>query len=239
MVHSVRVVWSEPQPPPSDLRASMAQDVKEASKRHPQPTVLQFDVHKQDSLNNRFKPLEGPQTGAIFSVDDDVIIPCSTMDVAFATWVAAPDTMVGFVPRMHWITGKMNSEHGLAYKYGGWWSVWWTGTYSIVLSKAAFVHHKYFELYTNLPSNLLEFVHKGRNCEDIALSFLVANITRVPPIWISSHVAELSHSGAISSAKAHSRKRTKCINRFVEVFGQMPLVQSHVKVMDARASLIW
>jgi hypothetical protein len=49
------------------------------------------------------------------------------------------------------------------FRYGGWWSVWWTGTYSMVLSKAAFFHKKYFALYTNeMPSSIREFVTKNR-----------------------------------------------------------------------------
>lgn len=49
------------------------------------------------------------------------------------------------------------------FRYGGWWSVWWTGTYSMVLSKAAFFHKKYFSLYTNeMPSSIREFVTKNR-----------------------------------------------------------------------------
>ncbi|CAN7135285.1 unnamed protein product [Brassica rapa subsp. narinosa] len=28
------------------------------------------------------------------------------------------------------------------YSYSGWWSVWWSGTYSMILSKAAFFHKK-------------------------------------------------------------------------------------------------
>lgn len=49
------------------------------------------------------------------------------------------------------------------YTYGGWWSVWWTGTYSMVLSKAAFFHKKYLRMYTNeMPKSIKEFVTKNR-----------------------------------------------------------------------------
>ncbi|KAK4268663.1 hypothetical protein QN277_025283 [Acacia crassicarpa] len=36
------------------------------------------------------------------------------------------------------------------YRYGGWWSVWRMGTYSMVLSKAAFIHWKYLDLYAHM-----------------------------------------------------------------------------------------
>jgi hypothetical protein len=110
------------------------------------------------------------------------------------------------------------------YRYGSWWSVWWTGSYSMVLSKASFFHRQYLDHYTNrmLPS-IREYVTENRcnsylhhfyththtksfrlcygvvndwlihysllltlarNCEDIAMSFLVANVTGAPPIWV-------------------------------------------------------
>lgn len=54
--------------------------------------------------------------------------------------------------------GNMNQ-----YLYGGWWSVWWMGRYSMVLSKAAFFHKKYLSLYTNeMPSSIREYTTKNR-----------------------------------------------------------------------------
>ncbi|XP_019057716.1 PREDICTED: glycosyltransferase family 64 protein C4 isoform X1 [Tarenaya hassleriana] len=71
-----------------------------------------------------------------------------------------------------------NDDEGKYYKYSGWWYVWWTGTYSMVLSKAAFFHNKYLTLYTNgVQSSIRQFITKNRNCEDIAMSFLAANAT--------------------------------------------------------------
>ena len=62
---------------------------------------------EEDNLNNRFKPIEGLRTDAIFSIDDDVVVPCSTLEFAFSVWQSAPDSMVGFVPRMHWVDTKV------------------------------------------------------------------------------------------------------------------------------------
>jgi len=54
------------------------------------------------------------------------------------------------------------------YSYGGWWSVWWTGTYSMVLSKAAFIHNKYFDIYTNdFPASLRKYVKERRYVENL------------------------------------------------------------------------
>lgn len=51
----------------------------------------------------------------------------------------------------------------IGYKYGGWWTVWWTGTYSMVLSKAAFFHKKYLYMYTkDMPASIRKYVTRSR-----------------------------------------------------------------------------
>jgi hypothetical protein len=48
---------------------------------------VRFAINAEDSLNNRFRPIQG-----------------LTTDAAFAVWQSALSAMVGFVPRMHWLT---------------------------------------------------------------------------------------------------------------------------------------
>ncbi|WJX12349.1 GDP-mannose transporter [Trifolium repens] len=57
----------------------------------------------EDSLNNRFKEIKDLETDSVFSIDDDVIFPCPSEEFAFDVWQRAPDAMVGFVPRVHWV----------------------------------------------------------------------------------------------------------------------------------------
>ncbi|VFQ80424.1 unnamed protein product [Cuscuta campestris] len=182
---SIHVVWSEPDPPPPSLTHRLKRAVRSRSPpANGKRVELKFDINAENSLNNRFKEVNGLQTDGVFSVDDDVIIPCSSVALAFDAWRSAPDAMVGFVPRVHHSDdgGGINGER---YKYGGWWSVWWMGRYSMVLSKAAFFHNKYLSLYTHqMPPSIRNYVTKNRNCEDIAMSFLVANETNAPPIRV-------------------------------------------------------
>uniref|UniRef100_A0A5B7BCA8 Glycosyl transferase 64 domain-containing protein n=1 Tax=Davidia involucrata TaxID=16924 RepID=A0A5B7BCA8_DAVIN len=236
MTDAIHVVWSETDPPSNRLKASLKEVVFKKSLTAHKPN-FRFDLNKEDNLNNRFKPIEDLRTDAIFSVDDDVIVPCSTLDFAFTVWQSAPLTMVGFVPRMHWLDGVKNGI--MYYKYGGWWSVWWMGTYSMVLSKAAFFHRKYLDLYTsNMPSSIRDYVTRERNCEDIAMSLLVANATDAPPIWVKGKIYEIGSSG-ISSLKGHSNRRNKCLNEFISLYGTMPLVSTNVKAADARHEWFW
>ncbi|KAK9700027.1 hypothetical protein RND81_08G212200 [Saponaria officinalis] len=233
---SVHIVWSEPDPPSESLSKYLERVIHKNRKNGHEIEVM-FDINKEDSLNNRFKENKDLKTDVVFSIDDDVILPCSSVELAFSIWLSAPDTMVGFVPRMHWLQkSKDNKDH---YVYGGWWSVWWMGTYSMVLSKAAFFHKKYLSMYTNeMSASIKEYVAGNRNCEDIAMSFLVANATGAPPIWVKAKIYEIGSTG-ISSLGGHSEKRTECVNRFVAEFGRMPLVSTSMKVVDSRNTWFW
>ncbi|CAM6102677.1 unnamed protein product [Calypogeia fissa] len=229
-VDAINVIWSEPEKPSKALSAKLRESLEHKVK-------FKFNINEVDELNNRFKPIQDIETDALFSIDDDVLVPCQTMDLAFRVWLSAPDQTVGFVPRMHW---AQKMEYGQErYRYGGWWSVWWTGTYSMVLTKASFIHKKYLEMYTNqMPTSLLEFVKRERNCEDIAMSFLVANATHAPPIWVKGRIYEIGSTG-ISSLTGHKEHRTNCVNYFTETFGHMPLVSTRVKVIDAASEWLW
>ncbi|XP_044509002.1 glycosylinositol phosphorylceramide mannosyl transferase 1-like [Mangifera indica] len=229
---SIHIVWSEPDPPSKSLKKFLY-NVVEKNSRMRRQVELKFDINKEDSLNNRFKEIKDLEADAVFSIDDDIIFPCSSVKFAFDVWQSARDTMVGFVPRNHWRDDTGN------YVYGGWWSVWWTGTYSMVLSKAAFFHKKYLGVYTNeMPASIREYVTKNRNCEDIAMSFLVANVTGSPPIWVKGNIYEIGSTG-ISSLGGHTEKRTHCVNRFAAEFGRMPLVSTSVKAVDSRKLWFW
>ncbi|XP_059452787.1 glycosylinositol phosphorylceramide mannosyl transferase 1-like isoform X1 [Corylus avellana] len=233
---AIHVVWSEIDPPSETLKAYLKKIVFSKSQTFHKPN-FKFDINEEDDLNNRFKPIEELRTDAIFSVDDDVVVPCPTLDFAFTVWQSAPFSMVGFVPRMHWLDKSKNGD--AYYNYGGWWSVWWMGTYSMVLSKAAFFHRRYLDLYTHkMPSSIHDYVSRERNCEDIAMSLLLANATSAPPIWVKGKIYEIGSSG-ISSLQGHSKRRNKCLNDFISLYGTMPLVSTNVKAVDARHEWFW
>ena len=104
---AIHVVWSEIDPPSDSLKAHLEKLVSSESHGVRKPS-LRFEVYEEDNLNNRFKPIEDLKNDAVFSVDDDVIVPCRTLDFAFTVWQSASDTMVGFVPRTHWLVKKVS-----------------------------------------------------------------------------------------------------------------------------------
>jgi hypothetical protein len=101
-VDAVHVVWSESPEPPESLRQSIVSSARRRGN-------VRFVVNQRDSLNNRFRPIRELATDAVFSVDDDLLVPCSTLRFAYSVWRSAPSAMVGFVPRMHWLADPVRS----------------------------------------------------------------------------------------------------------------------------------
>lgn len=61
----------------------------------------------------------------------------------------------------------------------------WTNEISMVLTGAAFYHKYWNYLYTTgMPPEVKDWVDDRMNCEDIAMNFLVANVTNKPPIKV-------------------------------------------------------
>ena len=222
-VFSIHITWSESTSPPDHLRNKYALMNR--------PYVI-FDRFDKDSLNNRFIPLKTYYTPGIFAVDDDMRVPCNDLELAFETWQNNQRSIVGFMPRVHVIQGPQ-----LIYRC--WWTVWVQGVYSIILTKAAFIHHDYFHLYTNsMPPGVHQFIDEGRNCEDIAMQFLVANKTSLPPIYVKGHINDLGVLSGISTSKnimraEHMDARSLCLNKMSEFFGGSQLVYSRTIVDSA------
>lgn len=178
----IHVVWSEPSPVPADMR------------RKYEKTRVHFDIHTEDSLNNRFKPLPPPYTNGVLSVDDDMRIPCQELHLAHEVWRGSSRSLVGFMPRLH-----IRGLKGWIYRC--WWRVWWHGSYSIILTKAAFLHHDYFRMYTyTMPQHIRSYIDEARNCEDVAMQFLVANHSSLPPVYVKGHLKDLGVLNGISTS---------------------------------------
>ena len=218
----IHIVWSEPHEPKTKFIEKL--------KKYHDPSVI-IDIHNQDSLNNRFKPLKESFTEGIFTVDDDIRVTCTELNFAFDVWRLNRNNIIGFMPRTHVHSIKTNR---LIYR--AWWYVWWTGSYSIILTKAAFLNHKYFNDYTNNFSNeMKEYIDQRRNCEDITMQFLISNITRLSPIFVKGHLTDLGALNGISTSQnvikaSHMDERSECLNKLVDIFHYNPLLKSHIVV---------
>uniref|UniRef100_A0A672MGL6 Exostosin-2-like n=1 Tax=Sinocyclocheilus grahami TaxID=75366 RepID=A0A672MGL6_SINGR len=96
--------------------------------------------------------------------------------------------------------------------------------------------YEYFNyLYTyKMPGDIKNWVDAHMNCEDIAMNFLVANITGKAPIKVTPRkkfkCPECTAIDGLSLDQTHMVERSECINKFASVFGTMPL-----KVVEHRA----
>jgi len=221
-VYEIQIIWSDQQnePPPTSffhLEELYLSKVK-------------YEVHQTNSLNNRFFRILPVSTEGVFSVDDDIIISCDTLNFAFLTWRSSRQTLVGFSPRIH----SYNSKTGKYGYVGSYLHVWWRGIYSIILTKDCFLHRDYLDIYTNkMPKDALNFIDDHKNCEDIAMAFLVANETHQAPIWVKGKVHDYGHYSGISGSSSHLAVRSECVDTFTKHFKRFPLVISRSKVISA------
>jgi hypothetical protein len=201
--------------------------------------VLQKD---KDSLNSRFEPIAALQSTAVFMVDDDVRVSCSSLAHGFRAWNSHPDSMVGFYPRLASapLLAPQPSDHSRSTTtttelvYHTWPIVYWRHSFNFILTKASFLHSKYLELYsgTRFPQEIRDHVDQHKNCEDVAMSMLVANYTKymssssssssssattasggtpAPPIYVEGHVSDGGLFGGISTGGGHFSTRSDCL----------------------------
>jgi hypothetical protein len=192
----------------------------------------------KDSLNSRFEPIAALQSTAVFMVDDDLRVSCDTLVHGFQAWKSHPDSMVGFYPRLASapLLGHPPPEHGSGTTtttelvYHTWPIVYWRHSFNFVLTKASFLHSKYLELYSGprFPQEIRDHVDRHKNCEDVAMSMLVANYTKymssssssamtgsdgtpAPPIYVEGHVSDGGLFGGISTGGGHFSTRSDCL----------------------------
>jgi hypothetical protein len=235
-VAEIRVVWSEQVSPPS-------RDDPEARLYYgPRPELVKYDSHPTTSIQNRFS-VQGLRTSAVFNVDDDVRIPCTSLLHGHDAWKANRDVLVGFSPRMHrWNPTKLQHEyicHGFFGDFG-----FTTGLeFSIMLTKAAFCKSEYLQMYDEaVPAQAKLYVDELKNCEDIAMQILIASVSRKPPVYVPAPmwyywVANWRGYGVagISKKDGHLDARGRCVtdlSRMISdqkdaaITGQTPLVST-------------
>jgi len=79
-----------------------------------------------------------------------------------------------------------------------------------------------------MPSDIRLWVDERMNCEDIAMNFLIANVTGKAPIKVTPRkkfkCPECTNGEMLSAdVMRHLSERSECINRFAKVYGTMPL----------------
>lgn len=117
-------------------------------------------------------------------------------------------------------------------------SVMMQGSYNMVLTKGAFLHRDWLATYSaSVPPAVAAYIDRHRNCEDIAMAFLVADATGLPPIFDRAPSLQDLGQGiwkikGISSLSGHADGRSACVTRFAAEFGGLPLVDRLLSAHD-------
>lgn len=221
-VGQIQVVWSDQENAPPSL---------EVFKQEARGKIY-FEVHDTNSLNHRFNVTSPMETVGVFSTDDDLEISCADLQFGFETWQSSPTTMVGFSPRL--VTRDSTTE---LFSYRSWRVVRWNGFYNVVLTKCCFLHTRHLRTYMEkTPSKILSYIDEHRNCEDIAMSVIVAKYYNVPPLWVQGRVKEIGGDG-ISALAQHFGARSSCVDFFAQQFGGMPLIATSSKAYRMHTGL--
>lgn len=222
-VGQIQVVWSDQEnsPPPPEFFEPKAR------------SKIEFEIHDTNSLNHRFNMTSPVNNDGIFSTDDDLKISCRDLQFAFETWQSSPVAMVGFSPRM--VTHDAKTDR---FSYRSWRVVRWNGVYNVILTKCCFLHRNHLTTYVEkVPTNVLSYIDEHRNCEDIAMSVVVAKYFRVPPLWVKGSFQEIGGDG-ISALAHHFEARSSCVDFFAEHFDGMPLIETSAKVYPMHTGLL-
>ncbi|KAI1722947.1 glycosyl transferase family 64 domain-containing protein [Ditylenchus destructor] len=175
----------------------------------------------QNSLNNRFLPLDLIDTEAVFNMDDDFNVNHEDMLFSFRVWRENRDVIVGPNFRL----GYVKDGNGVYIASA-------QCQYNMVLTSGAFIHRSYLRAYTyEMPEVIREHIDVKKNCEDIAVNFLISHLTRKAPIKttpITNTKGKFSPQG-LSTRGSHYKERADCIGFFIQVFGYNPLIISEFR----------
>ena len=62
--------------------------------------------------------------------------------------------------------------------------------------------------------SFIEYIDKNRNCEDIAMAYIISTYTHAAPIWVRGYVEEIANNG-ISSGSNHFNIRSNCLDELL------------------------
>lgn len=252
-VESVFIVWAEegvtPPAPDSFFRSRSNVENRSFVNIHP----------VKNSLNNRFQPIiqnednkhlfqSSEVPSALFMVDDDMRIDCFSLRKAFEAWKQTPKSMVGFYPRLsippRAEKHKRYVKFQIALVYQSWPIVYLKQQMNFILTKACFLHKRYMDIYMSPehhPVEILDYVDKYMNCEDVAMSMLVANITRMEarsrgkdlparPIYVEGKSVDKGLFKGISTNTGHMKRRSDCLRDLSTIYYNhgwgLPLIET-------------
>ena len=222
-LNQIILIWNSVETRPSEKFYFIFKD-------HLESKFIRLVFTKVNSLNNRFLPYDFIKTDAVLSLDDDTQLRNDEIIFAFRVWRENRDRIVGFAARFHtWNVSTQSFSYRSQY----------TCEYSMILTGAAMYHRFYHHYYTYLiDERIRKIVDELMNCEDVAFNFMVSDLTRKPPIKVTTrwrfycklcNQTDEVHK-AFSSSPEHYRMRGECINYFNSVYGYNPLLYTQARM---------
>ncbi|XP_021118754.1 exostosin-like 1 isoform X2 [Heterocephalus glaber] len=207
----IMVLWSRERPLPF---------------RWPETAVPLTIMDGPRKVSDRFFPYSAISTDAILSLDAHSSLSTSEVDFAFVVWQSFPERMVGFLTWNHFWD---ESQDGWGY------TAEMANEFSMVLTAAAFYHRYYHTLFTHsLPEALRTLADEGPACADVLMNFLVAAVTKLPPIKVpygKLHQEAAPLAPGVPGSRPHPQPPDQdCINQMAAEFGHMPLVSSRLRL---------
>lgn len=114
--------------------------------------------------------------------------------------------------------------------------------YSIALTKCAILHRDYLTTYHRIiPPHFLRYIDDHRNCEDIAMAYLIAVQTHAAPVWTSVRFFDIASGGISSAGSSHFHRRSDCLKELegLQPHGMSPWVLGQQKVVKVNWSNSW
>jgi len=180
-------------------------------------------VHIRDDLNERFSAVSHTNTDCNIVADDDIFVEEDHIRTVYEAWTRQPTRLVGIFPR------DVSTMDGvLQYRSKP------IGRYSIILTKFMLVNRMYLLAYTRmLPEGARDYVTSKKNCEDIALNFLVSYLTGLQPLHVSIPKHDYGGLKGIYTRPGHFSTRHTCVSAFSEIFNHTSLSISRLTISPA------
>eukprot|EP00929_Paragymnodinium_shiwhaense_P018266 TRINITY_DN12855_c0_g1_i3.p1 TRINITY_DN12855_c0_g1~~TRINITY_DN12855_c0_g1_i3.p1 ORF type:complete len:257 (+),score=33.22 TRINITY_DN12855_c0_g1_i3:195-965(+) len=225
LVAKVVVVWNDGQDALSIHTAPCSQE--------PYAKNIVIRNMQYNTLLNRYIIYPDVDTAAAILIDDDWMVPGkAALQAILEHWKRAPDQLVTL--QRICISDRDPHWHSQPASCFGWVN---TGSLNVV-------HRRYLRQYfTQQPREILEHIFTSRpTCEDMALGFLVMNISQKPIHELPEGDlvrAVQRRSPSISKDTPHfAEKRCACLAKFAASYGQCPLETCHgprqAKTTDTR-----
>ncbi|KAI7903857.1 nucleotide-diphospho-sugar transferase [Cokeromyces recurvatus] len=152
------------------------------------------------SVNNKFNPIQGIVTDAVFIIDSNTLISIKDIEFGYQVWKKNMDSIVGFSPIM------INDNQ-----------------YNMIESKAMFMKSDYLYSYTCLlPETVHRYVDQNTECADTAMNMFVSGMTGISPVLVKS---SSNHTLLIKNA---TQQTSSCIQGLLKSFnGKNTLISNN------------